>query len=549
MSVLVQGAKRLFGSGDDVSTRVRGLEQAATAARGRLDDDSVDQAMAVVERAGERLRLSAQHTVVALAGATGSGKSSLFNRLSGLELAAVGVRRPTTSETLACAWGPDGVEEILDWLGIPGRHQVSRLSSLDAAAGDGDLRGLVLLDLPDHDSTEVEHHLEVDRLVRYADLLVWVLDPQKYADAAVHDRYLKPMATHSDVIVVVLNHIDELSGPQRRSALDDVRRLLAADGLAGVPVLATSATTGEGLPELQRLLGKRIRAKEAARERLGADVSAAAQRLAQLSGSKPAPGIDTERRAGLERALAAAAGVEVVVAAVERSVRQRTGASTGFPLTRWLVGLRRDPLRRLHLGGDVSLPSLPRSSVPAPTSVQQAGVDVAVRNLAEGAARGLAPPWAAAVRRASLAHRDDLHDALDQAVVGTELGVGGTPWWARFVNAVQWVLFAVAVAGALWLAGLAALALLRITPPVPPDEYGIPVPTLALVAGVLIGLALAFVARLLTRVVARAKARRADRMLRAAISGVAHEQVLEPVAAELAAYDSVRAGLGIALRR
>ena len=34
----------------------------------------------VVERATGRLRLSADHTVVAIAGATGSGKSSTFNR-------------------------------------------------------------------------------------------------------------------------------------------------------------------------------------------------------------------------------------------------------------------------------------------------------------------------------------------------------------------------------------------------------------------------------------------------------------------------------------
>ena len=36
---------------------------------------------------------------------------------------------------------------------------------------------------------EVLHHLEVDRLVDMADLLVWILDPQEYADAAIHDRY------------------------------------------------------------------------------------------------------------------------------------------------------------------------------------------------------------------------------------------------------------------------------------------------------------------------------------------------------------------------
>ena len=60
---------------------------------------------------------------------------------------------------------------ILDWLGIPKRHQISRMGLLDESAEDRDLQGLVLLDLPDHDSTEVSHHLEVERLVKFADVL------------------------------------------------------------------------------------------------------------------------------------------------------------------------------------------------------------------------------------------------------------------------------------------------------------------------------------------------------------------------------------------
>ena len=99
----------------------------------------------------------------------------------------------------------------------------------------------MLLDLPDHDSTTVAHRLEVDRLVGLVDVLVWVLDPQKYADAAVHERYLRPLAGHAGVMVVVLNQADRLPAHQVDAALDDVRRLLAADGLGPVPVLATSA--------------------------------------------------------------------------------------------------------------------------------------------------------------------------------------------------------------------------------------------------------------------------------------------------------------------
>ena len=129
---------------------------------------------------------------------------------------------------------------------------------LDETAADRELQGLVLLDLPDHDSTEVSHHLEVERLVKLADVIVWVLDPQKYADAAIHDRFLRPLSAHADVMMVVLNHIDEIPADEVDAALADVRRLLEHDGLGGVPVFATSAARGDGLDELRAAIIERV---------------------------------------------------------------------------------------------------------------------------------------------------------------------------------------------------------------------------------------------------------------------------------------------------
>ncbi len=93
--------------------------------RGRLDDAAGRPGRGRRRPRRARLRLSADHTVVALAGATGSGKSSTFNALTGLDLAAVGVRRPTTSWTTACIWGTTRPPRLLDWLGVPPRHRVS----------------------------------------------------------------------------------------------------------------------------------------------------------------------------------------------------------------------------------------------------------------------------------------------------------------------------------------------------------------------------------------------------------------------------------------
>jgi GTP-binding protein EngB required for normal cell division len=551
MSSLLEGARRLVSRSSELGDRIDGLDRAGRAARGRLDDRVVDEAEAAAARVTTRLGLAADHTVVALAGATGSGKSSTFNALAGVELSSVGVRRPTTSWATACVWGREGADELLEYLGIAPRHQVMRDSLLDLGKEDRALQGVVLLDLPDHDSTEVSHHLEVDRLIELADLMVWVLDPQKYADAAIHDRYLAPLSSHQEVMLVVLNHVDEVPIDRRQSMLDDIRRLVDADGLSGVPVLATSARTGEGIDALRDEIARRVKAKKVTRARLEADLRDAALRLEEASGSNPRPDLSKERIAALDDALAEAAGVPTVVDAVESATRLRANRATGWPVTAWLSRLRPDPLKRLHLdlGKDgKQYTGRGRTSVPSATQVERARVDTEVRAIADEVSAPLARPWGDAVRRASVSRLPDLNDRLDAALGSTELNAGRIPAWAGVVRVLQWLLLLAAAVGAVWLAVLAGNRYLGLSEPSTPDVAGVPVPTVMLLGGVLLGVVLSLLCRLLVSATARSRARSADRRLREAIAAVADDLVVTPVRAELAAYDEVRAGLARALK-
>jgi GTP-binding protein EngB required for normal cell division len=546
MSALAQGARRLAGrGGPSLADRVAALRAAAEAGRGRLSLQAVEGAEDVVRRASERLAITGDHTVVALAGATGSGKSTTFNALAGSSLADVGVRRPTTSETSGVAYGDADPAEVMEWLGVRRRHQVPARETPDG------LDGLVLLDLPDHDSTEVAHHHEVDRLVRMVDVMVWVLDPQKYADAALHERYLRPLASHAGVMVVALNHVDEIPPSTRPQVLADLSRRLEEDGLGDVPVVATAATTGEGIGELRRLLGDRVRSKRAAAERLRADVAAAAAAVARESGETDPGKVRKADRAALVDAFADAAGVPTVVSAVERATVRRGGQHTGWPLTRWVSRLRPDPLRRLHLDlgrEGKELTGLGRASVPEPTRVQRARVDTAVRSAADTVGGQLARPWADAVRRASTTRLEDLNDALDKAVVGTDLGVSRTPLLWRLARLLQVLLALALVGGALWLGVLVVLDYLQVPEPETPSRYGLPVPTLLLLLGLVGGVALGVVGRFVNGLVARSRARAARRRLRDSIAKVVDELVLAVVDRELEAYRTVTEAVRTARR-
>lgn len=96
-----------------LEARSRALADAIELGNGQLDAAAVEDAERIVRKVDERTAIVGSHTVVALAGATGSGKSSLFNAVVGAEVAQPGVRRPTTSTPTAAVWGMEPAGELL----------------------------------------------------------------------------------------------------------------------------------------------------------------------------------------------------------------------------------------------------------------------------------------------------------------------------------------------------------------------------------------------------------------------------------------------------
>src|SRR5688572_3143643 len=318
-------------------------------------EPALENARTVADRSADRLRFPQQFTTIALAGTTGSGKSSMFNAFTTIDRSPAGILRPTTSEPYACVWGNLYLaDELLDWLGVSPRRRFTRESALDAN-DELSLRGMILLDLPDVDSVEPKHRVQVDRLLHLVDVVVWICDPQKYADQLVHEGYLRQLAGQRSGLIVALNQTDKLLPAHLPKVGADLRQLLDEGGLADVPLVATSAT--KEVPELP---------------------------VVKRGPIKPKPSPFSQ-----ERAAKGYAGVATLRALIEPIISSGTAGvdSVDRDVTATLKDLA------VLAGGPASQPS----TTPLVESLSKNQTDQGVRAYAASAAQGLPEPWQAAV--------------------------------------------------------------------------------------------------------------------------------------------------------
>ncbi|KOV58325.1 ATP-binding protein [Streptomyces sp. MMG1121] len=514
-------------------SRLDALRELVGLSRTRLDSATLAEAARVLDEAAARRKLSGRHTVVAIAGATGSGKSQLFNALAGVAISETGVRRPTTAAPIACSWS-DGAASLIDRLGIPGRLRRRPLQSPEAEA---QLRGLVLVDLPDHDSAAVEHRKQVDRILKLVDAVIWVVDPEKYADAVLHERYLRPMAGHAEITFVVLNQIDRLPGEAADQVLDDLRRLLDEDGIAlgeygepGATVLALSALTGDGVGELRETLAQFVAERGAAARRVAADVDAAAAELRPMYATGRRAALSEQAREEFAARLADAVGATAAGEAAERAWLRNANRACGTPwlrLWRWYQ-------HRSEAGTGRHLVQAAAQSDEEATARQR--VEQAVRTVADRASAGLPTPWAQAVREAAVRGSHGLSAALDELAERAGLPPGRPPrpgWWPAAVLA-QAAMTLLQVVGGLWLVG-------QIAGVVEPNLWA---PVLLMVCGIVGGPLVEWGCRMAAKGPARRYGLDAERRLREAAASCGRARVLDPVAAELLRYREVREQYG-----
>ncbi|MBA3587291.1 MAG: 50S ribosome-binding GTPase [Chloroflexi bacterium] len=422
------------------------LHDAAAAAREIGLDDEAARADAVLARARERSGFSGAAYVLALAGGTGVGKSSLLNALARRTVSAVRAVRPTTDQPLA--WVSDArrieLEPLLAWLGVG--HV--------ATHADEDLAGVAILDLPDVDSVRTEHRATVDALLPRIDAVAWVLDPEKYDDSRLH-AYLRDMAPHAARLRFILNKADRLTQEQGAQLAEDLRRRLSESGISDARIDVVSAATGDGIGALRAGLAREADAKALVAAKLTTDAMEARDRLARAVGLAPdaayRPLIDEARRADAVRSSVDGALALIDPPGVARQVRLavlgRARRSGGSMLGRivvllgWLTGQsRRSADPAAYLRDWRGRGSLGRALNP---------VHAALVEAAAGVAPGSRPALAAALRVDEL--EADLTRAIDVAArdAVADLHIRGSLLWP-IVGAVQLIIGAVFAFAVAW---------------------------------------------------------------------------------------------------
>lgn len=247
-----------------------------------LRDEDLEPIAASLANLRHRLSYPDDLIVVALAGGTGSGKSSLFNALVGEEVADVGGVRPTTDQPLASV-PTERMQAVSGYLERIGVHR---------CVGAALPEWLCLVDLPDTDSVETDHRVRVEALLPRLDVIVWVVDPEKYRDAALHHGYLRPLSEYAGQFVFVLNQVDRLSAEEAKAVGSDLAAALRDDGIEEAAIVLCSAAPAVGPPlgvdDLSAVLESIAVERSGVYRKLLLDLEQATRRLLRLTGGDPA---------------------------------------------------------------------------------------------------------------------------------------------------------------------------------------------------------------------------------------------------------------------
>ena len=161
------------------------------------------------------LRDSGKHPpLIAILGGTGTGKSTLVNRLLDSNVSAANFRRTYTAGAVAIT--ADAANLPPNWLGL--EHHLASETELPVRGQPDTLivvtspqplaAAVTLIDTPDLDGDQPLHHVQADRAFRWANAVLFLATPEKYQMTELRPYY-RLAQRYSIPVLFAMNKCEE----------------------------------------------------------------------------------------------------------------------------------------------------------------------------------------------------------------------------------------------------------------------------------------------------------------------------------------------------
>lgn len=326
------------------------------------------QALADLRRLENQLErrdaLDPRVTVVAVAGPSGTGKSTVVNTLARRNsLVPTGTHRPTTTELVAHVDADVAAAPFLELSGIPRSVSVEFCSGgstpfgeILGATGEGHpVRSALSAQCGHPIVVEVPDTLLVPELaaatvqvLETADVILWTTDSQKYADAAFHSQISAFPRHHNSYFV--LTHTEGLTETQVQTLHQELAAIAERLGVSP-EILQISVYDDSSLARFRETVAGLTRAPEAHWRGEQAAIHHAAEQLSQdleldqsgepakQPGQAPS-GSPSSAETTLVDRVAQVSGLAAAQANFSKQYLQAGGFWTLWPVLNWLAGIK-----------------------------------------------------------------------------------------------------------------------------------------------------------------------------------------------------------------